>query len=317
MFEAFTLTLNQMLQILILLTLGFGMNKSRLVSREMGNVFSKFLTMLFIPSMTLYSNMMECKLTSLASNLPLVFYGTAFYLIGLFLSYPLAKCLSPNDLYMRGVYRYAMAMPNTAAVAVPILLSLYGMSGVFQFGLFAIAGSILTYSWGIAQMQPSHGKTSWRTNLAKCININTVAMIVGMILGLLGAPNWMPTFISDTVYDLSQCYIPVALLLAGFSIADYPLAEVFHNKKIYLYCLLRLLVFPTIFLLFLYIIKAPLIIATLTALTFASPCGMNVVVFPAAYKEDCQTGASMVLLSSLGSILTVPIIYVLTQMLFA
>ncbi len=317
MFEAFTLTLNQMLQILILLSLGFAMNKSHLVSREMGNVFSKFLTMLFIPSMTLYSNMMECKLTSLSSNLPLVLYGTAFYLIGLFLSYPLSRSLSSDDVYMRGVYRYAIAMPNTAAVALPIMLSLFGMSGVFQFGLFAIAGSILTYSWGIAQMQPSHGKTSWRTNLAKCININTLAMVVGMILGLLGAPNWMPVFISDTVYDLSQCYIPVALLLAGFSIADYPLSQVFHNKKIYVYCLLRLLVFPAVFLLVLYLIKAPLIIATLTALTFASPCGMNVVVFPAAYKEDCQTGASMVLLSSLGSILTVPIIYVLTQMLFA
>ena len=317
MSEAFTLTLNQMLQILILLALGFAMNKSRLVSREMGNVFSKFLTMLFIPSMTLYSNMMECKLTSLASNLPLVLYGTAFYLIGLFLSYPLAKFFSPDNDYMRGVYRYAIAMPNTAAVAVPILLSMFGMSGVFQFGLFAIAGSILTYSWGMAQMQPSHGKTSWQTNLAKCININTLAMIVGMILGLLGAPNWMPVFISDTVYDLSQCYIPVALLLAGFSIADYPLAQVFHNKKIHLYCLIRLLVFPAVFLLTLYLIKAPLIIATLTALTFASPCGMNVVVFPAAYKEDCQTGASMVLLSSLGSIITVPVIYVLTQMLFA
>ena len=316
MFEAFTLTLNQMLQILILLALGFAMNKSRLVSREIGNVFSKFLTMLFIPSMTLYSNMMECKLTSLSSNLPLVFYGTAFYLTGLFLSYPLSKYFSDNP-YMRGVYRYALAMPNTAAVAVPIIIALFGMPGMFQFGLFAIAGSILPYSWGIAQMQPSHGKTSWQSNLAKCININTLAMVVGMILGLLGAPNWMPVFISDTVYDLSQCYIPVSLLLAGFSIADYPISSVFHNKKNYVYCLLRLLVFPTIFLLFLYIIKAPLIIATLTALTFASPCGMNVVVFPAAYKEDCQTGASMVLMSSLGSIITVPVIYVLTQMLFA
>ena len=317
MYEAFTLTLNQMLQILILLSLGFAMNKSRLVSREMGNVFSKFLTMLFIPSMTLYSNMMECKLTSLTSNLPLVLYGTGFYMISLFLSYPLAKLFSPKDQYMRGVYRYALTMPNTAAVAIPIILAIFGMSGVFQFGLFAIAGAILPYSWGIAQMQPSYGKTSLRSNLAKCLNINTIAMVVGMILGLLGAPNWMPVFISDTVFSLSKCYIPVALLLAGFSIADYPLSQVFHNKKIYIYCLLRLLVFPAAFLLVLYLIKVPLIIATLTALCFASPCGMNVVVFPAAYKEDCQTGASMVLLSSLGSIITVPVIYVLTQMLFA
>lgn len=317
MFEAFTLTLNQMLQILILLALGFAMNKSHLVSREMGNVFSKFLTMLFIPSMTLYSNMMECKLTSLAQDLPLVLYGTSFYLISLVLSYPTAKLFSPQDAYMRGVYRYALTIPNTAAVAVPISLALFGMNGVFRFGLFGIAGTILTYSWGMAQLRPTKGESSPWSGLIKCLNATTIAMVIGMILGLLGAPNWMPTFVSDTVYSLSQCYIPVALLLAGYSIADYPISQVFRAKKIYLYCLLRLLVIPALFLLVLYLLGVPLMTATLAALCFASPCGMNVVVFPAAFGQDCRTGANMVLLSSLGSILTVPVIYVLVQLLFA
>ena len=33
------------------------------------------------------------------------------------------------------------------------------------------------------------------------------------------------------------------------------------------------------------------------------------VVFPASYGQDCKTGASIVLLSCVGSILTVPVLY--------
>lgn len=56
--------------------------------------------------------------------------------------------------------------------------------------------------------------------------------------------------------------------------------------------------------------------ATLVVLTFSCPSGMNVVVFPASYGQDCKTGASIVLLSCLGSVITVPILYALVQQLF-
>lgn len=44
-------------------------------------------------------------------------------------------------------------------------------------------------------------------------------------------------------------------------------------------------------------------------LSFSCPCGMNTVVYPAAYGEDCRPGASMVLVSSLLAFVTVPIMY--------
>ena len=57
-------------------------------------------------------------------------------------------------------------------------------------------------------------------------------------------------------------------------------------------------------------------IAMLAVFAFSCPSGMNVVVFPASYGQDCKTGASIVLISSLGSILTVPVLYALVHVLF-
>jgi len=59
-----------------------------------------------------------------------------------------------------------------------------------------------------------------------------------------------------------------------------------------------------------------LVIATMAVIAFSGPSGMNVVVFPASYGQNCETGASIVMVSSLGSILTVPLMYALVQQFF-
>lgn len=316
MLQAFTVTLEQMLQILLFLVLGYGLNKLHIISREAEGILSRFVSLLFIPSMSLYSNMIECKLSSLAAYSSWFLYGLLFYGASILLAYPLSRWFSRDDDYQRAVYRYALAIPNTGAVGTPLMLALFGTAGVFQYGLFTFSGMFLTYSWGIGQLQPSHGKTSIWQNLRKCINVNSIAMVAGMLLGLLGAAQWMPNFVVGTIHSLYNCYVPVALLLTGFSIADYPIGQVFHNRAVYLYSFYRLLLAPLVFLGVLYLLKAPLMVATMAAVTVGAPCGMNVVVYPAAYQQDCSHGASMVLVSSIGAILTVPLIYAIVQVLF-
>lgn len=316
MVETFLMTLGEMSKILILLVIGYLFNKTHLISRSAENVLSRFVAMLFIPALTLYSNMMECKLDSLGTYGIWVLVGMGFTALTLFLSYPTAK-LFTKDVYQQGVYRYALTLPNTGAVGTPLVLALFGTAGMFRFGLFILGNSIMTYSWGIAQLLPSHGKTTLWSNLKKLINPNFLAMVIGMILGLLGAPNWMPQPISGLIWDLGRCYVPVALLLTGFSLADYPFSTVFHNIKVYAYTLWRVILMPVIYLSVLFIFDAPLELASMLALTYASPCGMNVVIFPAAYDQDCQTGSSLVLVSSIVSIVSVPLIYSLVQHFFA
>ena len=64
------------------------------------------------------------------------------------------------------------------------------------------------------------------------------------------------------------------------------------------------------------LVGGDLLVATLAVIAFSGPSGMNVVVVPASYGQNCETGASIVMISSLGSILTVPLMYALVQTLF-
>ena len=316
MVEAFLTTLAQMFRILFFLLVGYMFNRLHLVQRTAEPVLSKFVAMLFIPSLTLYSNMVECRLDSLGAYATWVLIGGCMWLGCTLVGCVLAKFFGEGNADQVGLYRYAFGFPNFGGVGTPLVLALFGTAGLFQLNLFTFVNGVMTYAWGTPQLMPHKEKMTFRRFLQNFFNLNFICMLIGMTLGLFGAANWMPTIVLDVFSDLGKCYVPVALLLTGFSIADYPFSDVFSNKKLYLYSLLRLIVFPGILLAILLVCKAPLMLATLTALVYACPCGMNVVVFPAAYGQDCKTGSSMVLLSSLGSVITLPLMYALVQQLF-
>ena len=163
------------------------------------------------------------------------------------------------------------------------------------------------------QLQPSHGRHDLMFYIRRIFSANFVAMLIGIVLGLLNARAWMPTVVLNTVQELGDCYVIMALLLTGFSIADYPIHEVIGNVKIYVFSLLRLIILPVIFLILVKLVNADPMLSLMAVLSAACPCGMNTVVYPAAYGEDCKPGASMVLISSILSVVTVPVMYALAS----
>lgn len=317
MFETFTIALEQMLRVILLLALGYAFNKLKLVPRSTEHVLSRFVVLLFLPSLTLYSNMMECKVTSLAEYSQWVIYGAVFCFLAIGLSIVLGNRFGKGDAAIAGVYRYAFAIPNGGAVGTPVMLALYGTAGLFQYNLFNFVSTIMTYAWGVPQLLPHDAeRPTFRSVFKQLFNLNFIAMLLGMALGLLGAPNWMPGFVVTAIDGLADCYVVVSLLMIGFSIADYPVREFLGEKKLYAYTLIRMLLIPGLFLSVLFAAKAPLMFCTMMAIHYASPCGMNVVVYPAAYGQDCKLGAGMVVVTSVVSILVLPLLYTVVQTFF-
>jgi predicted permease len=199
---------------------------------------------------------------------------------------------------------------------MPLSLALLGTAGLFKFNLFLVMFSIMTYAWGVGLFLDTERKNPVKRFLIHLLNPVFVSMVIGMTLGALGAKNWMPSLVTNFIGDLGSCYVPLSLLLSGYTIADYPLGELFHLPKSYVFTTLRLVAYPLVAVLLVKLVGGDLFMATMAVIAFAGPSGMNVVVFPASYGQDCETGASIVMISSLGSILTVPLLYALVQNFF-
>lgn len=316
MLTAFLTTLGEMTRILLFLVVGFGLNRLHILPKGAGAGISRMITMVFLPAMLIYNNMTEFNLADVASYSQLVLVGALMWTIVTLISLPIAKKLSGGDMLERGVYLYGLSFSNTGAVGTPLALALLGTAGLFRFNLFLMSFSVMTYAWGVNLFLEVERKSSLKRFLVHLLNPVFVSMLIGLVLGALGARNWMPSLLVNFIGDLGSCFVPVSLLLTGYTIADYPMGEMFNRPKSYLFALLRLLIYPLLVLVLAKLMGLSLIVATLAVLAFAGPSGMNVVVFPASYGQDCRTGASIVLLSSVSAVITVPILYALVQVLF-
>lgn len=316
MLTAFLTTLEQMVRIFLFLMIGFGLNRLHILPKGAGAGISRLVTTVLLPALLIYSNTTEFNLANIGNYGQLVLLGTLLLGVAILASVPVAKKLSRGNALDRGIYLYGLSFPNTGSVGTPIVLAMFGTAGLLEFNLFLFSWVLMTYGWGVNLFAPHQQEQSLLKRLRQVLNPVFVAMIVGLVLGALGAKNWMPSIALELVGDLGDCYVPVALLMAGYTIGEYPLGDVFHRPKSYLFTAIRLIIIPVIMMLIVLALGLPKSVATLVLLGFACPSGINVVVFPASYGMDCKTGASIVLISCLGSILTVPMLYALLQYCF-
>ncbi len=74
---------------------------------------------------------------------------------------------------------------------------------------------------------------------------------------------------------------------------------------------LRLIVIPAVMVLGLKALGTNKEIMTLAMIAFATPLGLNIIVYPAAYCGDTKTGESMTMISHTMSIITLPLMFLI------
>lgn len=302
---------NQMTGLFALLLIGYSMNRLGLLSEHTEEVLSRLVTQLFLPALTIYTFMEECTMENLRTYGSWIVYGTLFVGASILLAILLARFMAGKNRYLEGVYRYVLAFPNTGGVGTPVVLALFGTAGLFQYQLFQLLNSIATYGWGITQMIPNPPARTWTDHVKHICNPVFVATAIGAVLGLTGVGSYLPSVVPSTLQTIGNAYSVSAMLLVGFVLGDYRVKAMINGKTSYLVSFVRLLVIPCLYLAVLRLFHAPHMLCVMTCLVYACPAGMNTVVYPAAYGQDTRPGASMILISSALSMVTIPCIYML------
>lgn len=316
--DTFLLVLNQMLMMFSLMVAGFILRKKKLVPEKTDITLSKLETYLFVPSLNMYNQLTKCTVQTFTENYRLIIYGTVVVIIAILMAYPLSALFvknpnkDPKTDYQRCIYRYAIAFGNYGYVGNFIVLGIWGPDVFYQYSMFTFVISLLCAAWGIYTLVPKESGASLKENLKNgLLKPPTIALFIGMIGGLTGITKYIPEFAMTALSNASNCMGPCAMLLAGIVIGGYEFKGLFMNKKVYIVSALRLIVIPAVFVTALRLFGADKIIITLALVLLSTPLGMNTIVYPASFGGDTKTGASMTMISSILSIITIPLMYLI------
>lgn len=314
--QIFNLTLNQMLMMFALILVGFIIRKKGKLSETAGTTMAKLETFIFVPALSLYTQMTKCTVETFTENAPLILYGLIIVLAAIAVAYPLSRLFVRNSkaslalAYQRNIYKYALTFGNYGFMGNFIVLGVWGSDMFYQYSLFVLLIGVLCNGWGMYILIPKEKNAGLLHNLKKgLLTPPIIALISGILCGLLGVAKYIPQFMINALDAAGKCQGPVAMVLAGFVIGGYNLKELVSNKKVYAATLLRLVVIPAVIMLVLKLLGTNDTVMTLALIAFATPLGLNTIVYPAAYGGDTKTGASMTMISHTLSVITIPLMY--------
>lgn len=315
--DIFYLTLKQMLLMFSLIMVGFILRKKKILPENSGTVMAKMETYIFCPAIYLYSQITGCEIQTFKENYLLLLYGLLITIGSIAVAYPLARIFipktsqsTPETSYKRCVYRYAMAFSNYGFMGNFIILGVWGPEMFYKYTLFTFFVGIFCGGWGLYTLIPKDKGVSFWKNVKKGILTPiTISMVLGIVLGLLSVKAYIPDFVLGALESAGDCQGPVAMVLAGFVIGGYDFKSLIVNKKVYVATLLRLIVIPGVLMVILMLLGISKEIMLLALIAFATPLGLNTIVYPAAYGGETETGASMTMISHTFSVITIPLMY--------
>lgn len=313
----FKLTLFQMLAMFTFILVGYALRKSKILPESSGVTMARLETYLFVPALTAYNMSTKCTVATFRENASLILYGAVTVVGLLLLAIPLSRLFIPHaktsaEEYQRSIYRYAMTFANYGFMGNFLILGVFGELALFKYQMFGIVGTILCNSYGLYLLIPKDKSAGLLRNLKKgLLAPPMIALFVGIAIGLLNLRRFLPTFLVTMLNNAGACQGPVAMVLAGFVIAGYPLKEILVNKKVYVAALVRLIALPAAAVLALHFVGATKEVMTLALIFFGTPLGLNSIVYPETYGGDVKTGASMASISHVLCVATIPLMYYL------
>lgn len=316
-----------MLYLFICIAIGFALRRGNLIPENSGATLAKLENWVFCPALSFMTAATYFRVDNVTVHGINILLSCVLAAFALTVAILLSRIFVREKVYERGVYAYALMFGNFGFVGDPLVINLFGEEFFAYYKLFSLPLSVLCYVWGISVLVPKgQGESGARVIVKRVVTPPTVALFIGIFVGLTDTLKFFPEFMITSLDALKGCMGPVAMILAGITIAGFNLREMITNKKVYLATLLRLTALPALNIAFLFGVIS-LINAVFSVnigysalffafFAYATPLGMNTIVFPQAYGGDPKTGAAMAMISHTLCVISIPIMYtLLTQIL--
>lgn len=210
----------------------------------------------------------------------------------------------------RRIENFAAAFCNAGFIGIPLAQATIGEDGVFYVAASVALLNLFQWTYGVYIMTDRRDAIR-----AKTIATNPVviAIVIGVVLFAGRIP--VPEILTSTLGYIAGMNTPVAMILMGTYLARVSWREML-DRRAYGCVLLRLVVIPAVVLVLFWLLPVSNTAVVMAVfLAAATPVGANICVFAQQYNSDYPFSVVTVCLSTVLSVVTVPLLSTLAQAL--
>lgn len=275
----------------------------------MGDKFDQKLSSIVIdvtcPALIL-SSVMGAELPDRSLILPLLGISFLTYILLLVYGFWVPRFVSQSR-DEQGMIGFALMFANVGFIGYPIVSAIFGPKAVFYAALLNIPNTFFIFTAGVMLVKGEHNMKSLSAKV-----LFSPAMIAAFVAALMVAFGVRtPDIIARPVTMVGNITIPAALMVIGSSMARLPLKEIIGSPKVYVASLLRLVVVPlSVYFLFRFCGVTD-VINNINTVIIAMPVASYGTMFCMKYGRNPSLMTEMTFITTLGSILTIPLITLL------
>jgi len=207
---------------------------------------------------------------------------------------------------------YMFLFSNTGFMGIPVCETLYGEEGVFYAALMDSLSDVFVFTVGTFLVKKSMGVTI-KNNPKELITPGLISIVIGVSLFLLDIK--LPAVLGETLATVGGITTPLAMFIIGYKLGKMKIKDMLGDRTAYIVSGFRLLVLPAVVLGALVVLGVEMTVLTkVIAMEIAMPVATCTVIFVEQYKGNTPFASKCVLLSTLMSVVTIPIFAMLLEM---
>ena len=228
-----------------------------------------------------------------------------FYAGSIIIGY-LSRRICRIDDAAKGVWVYSVVFPNQAFMGWPVIAAVLGEGGLFYATFANMAFASFAYTYGIWLMKSTGSAQDTQHSIKKdLLTPINFAIITGLVLFFLQLR--IPAPINNAIKGVADLTTPLAMMFVGTILARSPLKEMLSDYRVYLVSLIRLIIIPALVLFALAPLELSDYVRGAIVISHAMPVAGFAAIYAGAYGNDVELASKFVSLSSLLSVVSIPI----------
>ncbi len=294
------IVLNKIISLFLIILIGVYGSKKNIINEEINKGLRRILLEITLPLLVINSFSFEFS-DGMGKNVLTAFiYSITFMALGAIISYIF---LFPLKGEKKKILHFANVFSNCGFIGFPIINSLYGAEGVVYTSIFNMVFTIALWTYGVMIFSDKMSKKKIKKVL---VNPAIIAVYIGIPIMLLNIK--LPSFLLDTTKIVGDMTAPISMIIVGSILSKVRIKDVFKEVSIYYEALIKLIIIPLILFLIKIIIKDNTTVINTIIVLQAMPAAAMTSIFAADFNKEKEYSAKVVFITTLLSIITIPII---------
>ena len=301
----FILIFEQLLKMFFIMVLAFVCYRIRLVDQNGNKTVSNLLLLVVNPILIITVYQTEYD-PALVRGLLLAFAAAAAtHILGIIISTLLIRPKAGADYCIE---RFNAMYSNCGFIGIPLIGSVLGDTGVFYLSAYMVMFNLFSWTHGVILMEKKFSLKNLREGLVSPMFIATLIAVLLFFLQLK-----IPSALLDSMNYIADMNTPLAMMVAGFSVAQADIGKMCRNLRLYYTSVIKLILIPLCTIPLLMLFHLPSEVSMTVLIAAACPSATTGTMMAIRYKQNYTYSSEIFSLTTVLAVLTMPVLVLIAE----